>query len=603
MAKLTLAEKLQKKKLLEEKREARRLAKEKREREKAAAAAAATATDTCKNNATKSLGTPNTNAVTQQPNGKCYLFELSDETLGNVLWYTSAKELGALTLTCRHFSKLLRDSLRPGIVLSRLHRPNEKITGAVGCVDMCADRSEASTLIEQSYGGGDTNRIRAKGKAGKEFASDFVSYSRFLEEAVCGYATQFYGGKQPTMLPPFVNGRFVSVSPEHSLSRIGGGEKSGAGGSGVACWGVGKRGQLGQGKRVDEKLPKMLLGGIGYGIRIVQVSAGGGLVRVAHSLLLTSTGRVLSFGTGQYGALGHGFSGGKQLPDILRPKYIDALSGVRCVCVSAGELHSAAVSADGDVYTWGDGFCGQLGHADKRPQVSPVQVTTGGLDDERVSHISCGARHTLAITEDGEAFSWGLGHYGVLGRSFTPYDHDPETALMQMVVDEEDANPAVAQEAAGAGAPAPAPEAPTTSSLPGDAPNNEGDDTQQQQNNSHGANSHGDEQEETGAGVTGRPWNFDTLMEHLDMVANLSLTDSSDQCIPKLVDSMEGVKIVGASAGHRHSMFLDDRGWLYSCGAGISGCLGHGDNSNHMFPMKIKSFGTYLQNTCDTSIY
>jgi hypothetical protein len=202
-------------------------------------------------------------------------------------------------------------------------------------------------IVEQSFEGGDTNRCRATGKAAKEFASEFVSYSRFLEEAVCGYATQYYGGKTPTMLPPFVNGRFVSVSPEHSLCRVGGGGDVGAGGSGVACWGVGKRGQLGQGKRRDEKLPKMLQGGIGYGIRIVQVSAGGGLVRVAHSLLLTSTGRVLSFGTGQYGALGHGFSDGKQLPDVLRPTYIEALAGVRCVCVSAGELHSAAVSVDG----------------------------------------------------------------------------------------------------------------------------------------------------------------------------------------------------------------------------------------------------------------
>lgn len=149
--------------------------------------------------------------------------------------------------------------------------------------------------------------------------------------------------------------RFASVSPEHTLCRVGGGEKSGGGGSGVASFGVGKRGQLGHGKRVDEKKPRMLLGGIGYGIRIVQVSAGGGLVRVAHSLLLTATGRVLSFGTGQYGALGHGYSGGKQLPDVLRPQYIEALSGVRCIGISAGELHSAAVSVDGDVYTWGDG--------------------------------------------------------------------------------------------------------------------------------------------------------------------------------------------------------------------------------------------------------
>ena len=101
-------------------------------------------------------------------------------------------------------------------------------------------------------------------------------------------------------------------------------------------------------------------------------------MRVAHSLLLTSNGRVLSFGTGQYGALGafslvtfivetyyptqllilavisgHGYSAAKQLPDILRPQYIEALSHKKCVCISAGELHSAAVTADGDVYTWG----------------------------------------------------------------------------------------------------------------------------------------------------------------------------------------------------------------------------------------------------------
>jgi alpha-tubulin suppressor-like RCC1 family protein len=72
----------------------------------------------------------------------------------------------------------------------------------------------------------------------------------------------------------------------------------------VASWGVGKRGQCGHGKREDVKTPTLLVGGIGYGIRIVQVAAGGGLVRVAHSLLLTSNGKVLSFGTGQYGALG-----------------------------------------------------------------------------------------------------------------------------------------------------------------------------------------------------------------------------------------------------------------------------------------------------------
>lgn len=242
------------------------------------------------------------------------------------------------------------------------------------------------------------------------------------------------------------------------------------------------RGQLGHGKRVDEEKPRMLLGGIGYGIRVVQVSAGGGLVRVAHSLLLTSSGRVMSFGTGQYGALGHGFSGGKQLPDALRPRYVEALSGIRCVCISAGELHSTVVTADGDVYTWGDGFCGQLGHGNKTPQPAPVQVTQGGLDDEVVTHISAGARHTIAVTEDGEVFSWGLGHYGVLGRAYTPFDHEPEEAMLALAVEDADGDMAPGQE--GNQAPPPV--------------------------------------RVEDRGQQNAAWDFDSLMEHLDMIANLS---------------------------------------------------------------------------------
>ena len=87
------------------------------------------------------------------------------------------------------------------------------------------------SILDQSYGGGETKRIRSKGK-GKNFASEFVSYARFLEEAVSGYGTMNVGSKTPVLLPPFVNGRFVSLSPEHSLSRVGGGSRSGAGGSG-----------------------------------------------------------------------------------------------------------------------------------------------------------------------------------------------------------------------------------------------------------------------------------------------------------------------------------------------------------------------------------
>ncbi|KAL3916238.1 MAG: hypothetical protein SGILL_005269 [Bacillariaceae sp.] len=569
MAKLTAKEKLERKQRLEEKREARRLAKEKKEQEKAAATEHVdkNAPSDDKNDTAQS--TPGASAAAPKKKD-CHLWKLSDVSLNHVFHYLSARDLGAFTLTCRQLSKHLATEGRYSYVWCRLHQSTGNATAKTTSssseprsipADMCDSLEDARMVVEESFGGGDTGRLVAKGKARKEFSSEFVSYARFLQEAVCGYSTQSYGGKAPTLLPRFVNGRFASVSPEHTACRVGGGGIVGAGGSGVATWGVGKRGQLGHGKRQDEPSSKMLLGGIGYGIRIVQVAAGGGLVRVAHTLLLTSSGRVLSFGTGQYGALGHGYSGGKQLPDVLRPQYIEALASERITCISAGELHSAAVTVDGDLYTWGDGFCGQSGHGDKRPHVVPEQVTKGGLEDECISHVSCGARHTIAVTEEGEVFSFGLGHFGVLGRSFTPFDHEPDAALAGMGDELDVADNFVEGQA---------PPNPPADAAVAVADN---------RSNQNDANP-----------PAGNPYNFEELMAHLDMIANLSLEDTSDQCVPVRVEALDGIKIIGTSAGHRHSLFLDENGSMYSCGAGVTGCLGHGDNESHMFPMKIKAF-------------
>ncbi len=56
------------------------------------------------------------------------------------------------------------------------------------------------------------------------------------------------------------------------------------------------------------------------------------------------------------------------------PSVVDGLAGVTIVGVSAGRQHSCAISADGALYTWGDGSLGALGHGDKKHKPVPTKV-------------------------------------------------------------------------------------------------------------------------------------------------------------------------------------------------------------------------------------
>ncbi|KAJ8982720.1 hypothetical protein NQ317_019511 [Molorchus minor] len=67
-----------------------------------------------------------------------------------------------------------------------------------------------------------------------------------------------------------------------------------------------------------------------------------------HCIMLDKLGNVYSFGRGSRGQLGHG-----SLDDMTEPKPVEALGGIKIVKIAVGGWHSCAVSKDGDLYTWG----------------------------------------------------------------------------------------------------------------------------------------------------------------------------------------------------------------------------------------------------------
>ena len=140
------------------------------------------------------------------------------------------------------------------------------------------------------------------------------------------------------------------------------------------------------------------------GRRVVAVSAG-----ASHSLAVTADGAVWSWGNGGQGRLGHGDE-----QNQLLPKKIEAFAGRRVIAVSAGVVHSLAITADGAVWSWGGGGSGRLGHGNEQRPLLPKNKVEA-LAGQRVNSVSAGTWHSLARTTDGAVFAWGKGETSCLG--------------------------------------------------------------------------------------------------------------------------------------------------------------------------------------------
>jgi alpha-tubulin suppressor-like RCC1 family protein len=140
--------------------------------------------------------------------------------------------------------------------------------------------------------------------------------------------------------------------------------------------------------------------------KVVQASCG-----LLHLLLLLDDGRVFSSGDGNFGRLGHG--------DELRqaaPHVVNALSAQRMCCISAGTADSMAVSEHGELFTWGCGTHGKLGLATqgRRSPSLPCRVDAFA-GAARISLISSGGGHAVALDHQGQLYAWGCGAFGELG--------------------------------------------------------------------------------------------------------------------------------------------------------------------------------------------
>ncbi|CAL9101685.1 unnamed protein product [Musa textilis] len=137
----------------------------------------------------------------------------------------------------------------------------------------------------------------------------------------------------------------------------------------------------------------------------VSIACGG-----AHTLFLTERGRVYASGLNNFGQLGRSSA----TPFALEPAEVSGLpENIRQI--SAGYHHSAAVTADGELFIWGNNSSGQLGLGKSTKSIVYLPTRVDFLVGINIKMVALGSEHTIAITDVGDALSWGAGDSGRLG--------------------------------------------------------------------------------------------------------------------------------------------------------------------------------------------
>ncbi|XP_053218351.1 alsin isoform X1 [Podarcis raffonei] len=105
-------------------------------------------------------------------------------------------------------------------------------------------------------------------------------------------------------------------------------------------------------------------------------------------------------------------------PRLLRKVGRAKMRTVALTPTYSGEADALLPSLRTEVWSWGKGKEGQLGHGDTLPRLQPLCVKS--LDGKEVIHLSAGGHHSLALTAKSQVYSWGSNTFGQLSHLSSP---------------------------------------------------------------------------------------------------------------------------------------------------------------------------------------
>jgi alpha-tubulin suppressor-like RCC1 family protein len=163
----------------------------------------------------------------------------------------------------------------------------------------------------------------------------------------------------------------------------------------VYCWGFNQDGLLGNGKN-DNNIYNPHLNGYLSDKFVIDICCGGW-----HSLALTNSGEVYVWGDNSMGQIGNGNNYRYQ----FKPLKVNGFDDEKIVMISCGYWHSMTLTESGRVFSWGYNGCGQLGRDINVYANKPLIVIMS--NSIPIKKISCGRTHSLMLSNDGDIYFFG----------------------------------------------------------------------------------------------------------------------------------------------------------------------------------------------------
>ena len=178
----------------------------------------------------------------------------------------------------------------------------------------------------------------------------------------------------------------------------------------VYSCGEGSNGRLGHGNSDDLNTLSLITALRGFKIVQVSSSVGDG----GHVLAVAASGEIFSWGDGELGKLGHGTTDRVRRPKLISSVKVKGRSIRDWHQVSAGFRHSAILTNDGKLWTFGCGDNGRLGLGPSLSSIKKIPEQVQSISD--VGQVACGFNHTICVSSDGKTtWSFGDGDHGKLG--------------------------------------------------------------------------------------------------------------------------------------------------------------------------------------------